>query len=889
MTAMVSIDDLKNESDVEQKFIYPLLTAAPPNGFGISPNSIETKTNIKRFIIGKGKEQKSYFPDYIIAKGGYPLVVIEAKERGADIEGAFREARLYANELNAQYKLGMDPVFLIVATNGDEFWVGSPGHVTPSVATTFDQLVPYSQAFADIQIFLSEVSLEARSQALRSKTRPSRLWKPRSLLGGQAIQDEVLAKNTFGSTISASLGQIFNPITRADRAKVVKEAYVPSNRRTRYVQPIDTIIRAASPLSHADAHLLSETDNPEPLVSSLQGGRELEHKVLLLIGGAGSGKTTFIDYLQEVALPLDIRNSTAWVHFNMNVAPVSRDEIYSWLRSNLIDELKSRNSDIDFDDLDQLKSLYSVEVNKFDKGRGKLYADKALYNEKLAERLKELEDDKHATAIAFCRYCGGERGKLVILVLDNCDKRQRDEQLLMFEAAQWLQREFRALVILPLREETYDNHRDEPPLDTALKDLVFRIEPPAFHDVLSKRVQLAREELKNDQKTYHYDLENSMHVEYQASDQGRYLGAIVSSLFDGDKRIGKLLLGLAGSNLRKAFELFLEICNSGHLPTSEILKIKRAQGTYHVPIHFILRALLRQSRRFYDSNHTYVKNLFAIEMDEGSEAHFLRLMILRWLEAKSGLTGPSRLKGYFPMRTLFEDICIYGFEEAEVRDKVEELARAHCVLSEDFKTDNLSDDALIRIGPAGVVHLDLLGDINYWAAISEDTFFDTKPPAQAIADRIANAQEHYSHVTAWFNANAAVEYMGVQRAAALAQSGFIETSRMAQLVDLSDARNTMSLSAKQLALGGWDTVEIDFPVGAEIDSAVARLHKGSVFVDFPTPGGRKNARLVSGLILRDSIPHDVKAELVPGRKLIVRVASVKGAQQRMDLEFVRLL
>ena len=53
----------------------------------------------------------------------------------------------------------------------------------------------------------------------------------------------------------------------------------------------------------------------------------------------------------------------------------------------------------------------------------------------------------------------------------------------MFQAAQWLQNTFKCLVILPLRDETYDNHRNEPPLDTALKDLVFRIEPPLFQHV----------------------------------------------------------------------------------------------------------------------------------------------------------------------------------------------------------------------------------------------------------------------------------------------------------------------------------------------------------------------------------------------------------------------
>jgi hypothetical protein len=47
-----------------------------------------------------------------------------------------------------------------------------------------------------------------------------------------------------------------------------------------------------------------------------------------------------------------------------------------------------------------------------------------------------------------------------------------------------------------LREETYDNYRDKPPLDTAIKELVFRIEPPPFQNVLLSIVQMAMNDLK---------------------------------------------------------------------------------------------------------------------------------------------------------------------------------------------------------------------------------------------------------------------------------------------------------------------------------------------------------------------------------------------------------
>lgn len=92
-----------NESDVEQKFVFPFLCAPQPTGLGFPTSSIKTKPNIKRFLIGKGNEQKLYYPDYLIVLLGFPLMVVEAKGPGEDLETAYREARLYANELNATF------------------------------------------------------------------------------------------------------------------------------------------------------------------------------------------------------------------------------------------------------------------------------------------------------------------------------------------------------------------------------------------------------------------------------------------------------------------------------------------------------------------------------------------------------------------------------------------------------------------------------------------------------------------------------------------------------------------------------------------------------------------------------------------------------------------
>ena len=95
------IEDIDNESDVEQKFILPFLTESPPFGLGYDASDFKTKSEIRSFEIEKGTSKKLYFPDYIIVLHGLPVLVIEAKHpNDTTLPEALREARLYATQLN---------------------------------------------------------------------------------------------------------------------------------------------------------------------------------------------------------------------------------------------------------------------------------------------------------------------------------------------------------------------------------------------------------------------------------------------------------------------------------------------------------------------------------------------------------------------------------------------------------------------------------------------------------------------------------------------------------------------------------------------------------------------------------------------------------------------
>lgn len=706
------------------------------------------------------------------------------------------------------------------------------------------------------------------------------------MIGGLAIQHEEIGHNTFGATISAEFAHIFNPNSQEDRVRIARDGYIPSKRRERYVDPIDRVIRASRPPSETASQSIEDTSKPHEILKVLKTPKALEHQVLLIVGSVGVGKSTFIDHLQYAALPKDLINTTIWVRVNMNNAPASANEIYNWLRLEIINGCRAAYKSIDFDTLESIKSVFSVEVQKFAKGVGKLYQDnQQLYNERLADRLQELTKDLHQQAVAHTRFCSTERGRLLIIVVDNCDKRTLDQQLLMFDAAQWIQKEFRALVILPLREETYDNHRNKPPLDTALKDLVFRIEPPLFQQVLVSRVQLALHEMSKSSasKMLHYELPNGFHVEYPQADKAYYLTSIVHAIFEHDRQIRRLIIGLSGRNIRTALEMFIEFCKSGHITEDYIFKIRQAEGRYLLPLHLVVRVLLRMNRRFYDSDRSYMKNVLAVDARDAQPNHFSRLIILRWLLSKFSQKGPSSLKGYFAINNVIQELSVYGLEPSIIRREIEYLAKAHCIVTEDFRTEGMEDESLIRLAPAGFVHLEILSNTNYLAAVAEDTFFYDEEQAERVVQRIKSLEQQFSVDVAIANARDVLKFLSEERTKQItSRRTIIEHSAHEQLTDLSEAADSIANFESSLTSPPWASIIARFPINSNVAGTVVNVKEYGVLVEIE-PG-------ITGLIHSSRLPHGFQNldHFSLGERVIVAILDVNGIRRRISMAFVRV-
>lgn len=877
-------EELSNESDVEQKFILPLLTSAIPSGLGYGTIDIRTKPDIRRLKLDKGQSEKLYHPDYAIVIAGIPVFVIEAKRPDEDPVQALREARLYAVELNASFPHGVNPCQRVIASNG-LITVTSPiDQAGPDLTVELENCTPSSPMFEQFVAMLSRSAAQSIADNIRNSLTTRPLSRAVQFVGGRSARDEDVGYNDFGSRLAIDFRHVFNPENRRDRAHIVRNAYVVSQRREHYVDEIDRIIKTAVSISVPGAKLIENTDKPEEIISVLRAGRSLENEVLLLVGGRGAGKSTFLDYCREVKLPNDLLKSTVWVHLNLNDAPSQRSLLERWLLEETITALTREHPEIDFDL--EIQKVFAVEVNKLKKGPlAILDPESEGFKTRLADQLIALQSDPLNHAKAMARFLAGDRSKLLVVVFDNCDKRERDEQLQAFQSARWLQQQIRCLVVLPIRDVTYDMYKDQPPLDTMIKDLVFRIDPPSFTNILRRRLDLVLAEVAANTKAkmLEYTLDNGIPVRYPATELGYYLASIFRSLYDYDRLIRSLILGLAGRDIRKAMEIFLEFCRSGHIGSGEYLKIKTQKGQHRLPYTVVSRVLLRRNRRFYDGDSSFLKNLFQCHPDDSRPDVFARADVLEWLRARYREAGPTGVKGFHQCRYLVSDLMPLGHDAERVRAEIDYLVRHGCVIAEHQKRMIESDEDLIRLAPSGFVHLSLLSDINYLAACAEETWVEDEGLARRVADRIARfgPKLHYSPITVSANASDFLDYLSKQQSKRLKPEAYLDAgfSGITLQTDSIVEKARRAIENERKA-GGWADFEERFVVGMECAGTVDGVQTYGVFVRLD--GGP------TGLIFVGNLPSDSSVNSFSrGDRLIVEILGVQLEAQKVSLRFVR--
>ncbi len=334
--------------------------------------------------------------------------------------------------------------------------------------------------------------------------------------------------------------------------------------------------------------------------------------------------------------------------------------------------------------------------------------------------------------------------------------------------------------------------------------------------------------------------------------------------------------------MRRALEIFLEFCTSGHIGTDEITKIRLSEGRHVLPLSLVTSVLLRVNQRFYDSDASYLKNVFAADMSDKRPHFFARLLILRVLFNIYNTPGTDRMKGYVRVAKLRRDLANFGVEEDVFRRELEYLVRGFCVVCEDFRLRDITDDDLVSIAPAGHVHNNVFSEQYYLAAVAEDSWFETEGAAQQIANRIGDTKKHYTNNTVLENAEDVLDELEMHRSKEVAAyKAIFDNDDLEKLIDLSSARSKLSRFESEFVSGIWRGANKRFPIGSVHERPVTNTATFGVFVELELG--------LDGLIHSSKLPMDFRANEAFGRGQMVHVSilSVDRVERRVELDWIR--
>jgi hypothetical protein len=378
--------------------------------------------------------------------------------------------------------------------------------------------------------------------------------------------------------------------------------------------------------------------------------------------------------------------------------------------TQFIDSFRKLNQ-IDLDDLHQIEKLFASEMAAFDRGPAKLLrtGDQQQYNQQKYFRLKELLEDKEKLVAAISRHFMGERRLSIVVVFDNVDKRSRDTQLAIFEAAQWFKDLTRALVIVNLRDTTFEAHRDEPPLDAFINAVNFFIKSPRFALMIRKRLEIVMENIQQDptlSKLQRFTLESGATVMYDSSRLGEFLMSIYVSLFDRRAaNVGAALESLAARNARSALRMFADIIASPHVPTSQIGSTAAASPIARIDEDRIIRALMRGRYRLFNNRLQYVRNILSPVSDSVRPSNCLYADILEFLIRNRKVKIDYTLEGYASARTIVNRMGQLGYDERDAFGAVVQLSKWNLIEPESLLIDEIAMDDPLQVHASGFIHM----------------------------------------------------------------------------------------------------------------------------------------------------------------------------------------
>lgn len=346
--------------------------------------------------------------------------------------------------------------------------------------------------------------------------------------------------------------------------------------------------------------------------------------VMILFGGRGSGKSTFLKrfLFHQRPIELDMFSRISLVDLIDSPQAVETLTQEIWLRVlKNIDQDNLRTSDRDI-----LLNLFSDEFEIYKKQIIGNLEQGTKYENLVREFIIKHISDTKSFAEKVSTYWK-TKNKGLIIFLDNMDQLSVDLQDTCYLTAVEIARKLSCLVIISMREERFYNAKTKGVLD-AYHTPGYHLSAPIVPDVLVKRLKYIIEKLDT---TTDYETEFGIKSLLDLNIIKNFLQICTYQLQKNDSYLSKFIRFATHGDVRQALEFFKGFISSGYTNVDEI-----SQHNYWTfQTHQVIKPMMAPDRFFYEESLSKIPNLYQLRNDNNS-SHFTGLRILDLLDNKYG-------------------------------------------------------------------------------------------------------------------------------------------------------------------------------------------------------------------------------------------------------------
>lgn len=392
-------------------------------------------------------------------------------------------------------------------------------------------------------------------------------------------------------------------------------------------------------------------------------------EVLVLFGGKGAGKSTFIKRLLHHNAPRWLKEHASIAIVDLLKIPEDQSVIRNSIWNTILEQL-----DIDkLLDADREKLLQTLFLDRFITAKKQdlagLHESSESYNVKLNSLIADWKKDSIYCATKLVEYLSIQ-GRGAIVVIDNTDQYSTEVQDYCFSSAQEISDRLKCITLISMREERFFDSKIHGVLD-AFQNSGFHISSPRPSEVFKKRLEYTISILEKKVEDDDYGVIDDDFL----NDSATYL-KILSKEFSNDMSpLNNFLTACAHGDIRLSLDLFRSFCLSGYTNVDEMIVNK----SWNFQIHQVIKPVMTPNRYFYDESLSDIPNIYQLRSSRNG-SHFTALRILRKIAKGVDPTAPSffsvtTLRAYFAetfsMQEDFEknlDVLLrHGFVEADNR------------------------------------------------------------------------------------------------------------------------------------------------------------------------------------------------------------------------------